>query len=674
MFRGLCWLPILAAASAGAADLSAVPDVPARLRPAAPVRDPSDAIVFTIHEVLRTPEDVAMATKAASDVWIRAWFKWRHARDYERLAWQVDAAHEAGARFGGGVTCSALYHGENGLTEAEVRDMATRGPDGRLVDAWGKAGIRHGSLSDPDYRAYVLSWCFRQMDRGVDYLFMDEINAALGAREGFDDDSLRAFRAYLIERYVDGEGWAPDDPRWRTQLKVAPSDRAVCPDGTIRRFDYRAYLKKHGLTDDPHGAANPLAGDWQRFRRRRDGRAWKSMVDAIRARAAADGRRVWISANGLAPYVDLQVLGVWGLWRVDARGRIDLARSQLADWWATVRAGRQKAGRRVPVVFFHDWGMNGYPWMKVTAAERVAWLRMRAAEIYAAGGRFAFPVRGPWDKNSLEDGILDDIVRQVTFYRRHKDLYLAGDVGGLEPLETDAPDLSLALWRCEAPARLLLHVINRRVDDAWRPVPRRDVAVAVPTGWPPKRVRIVSPDWEGERTGRAAADGDRVTVTLPEVRAYAVAVLEYDAAPAVRMASPKVRPAARWARPEQNEFRVGPDGAIAGAEALNAYLQGNLHTHLRRSPTFLVDLLRGGRMRIHVMGVASTGATLEVLLDGKCVRTIDLPDRDGRNDAGAAEYDETFTVDLPPGTKRVTVRNVGPDWAYVSWYAFDGAE
>jgi hypothetical protein len=399
------------------------------------------------------------------------------------------------------------------------------------------------------------------------------------------------------------------------------------------------------------------------------------MVDAIRARAAADGRRVWVSANGLAKYVDLQVLGVWGRWRTNADGRVDLARSQLADWWATVRAGRRKVGRRVPVVFFHDWGMNGYPWMRVTAAERVAWMRTRAAEIYAAGGRFAFPVRGPWGKNAVQDGIFDEMVRQIAFYRRHKDLYLAGDVAGLEPLETDAPDLSLALWRCEAPPRLVLHVINRQVDGRWRPVPRKDVAVTLPTERVPKRVRIVSPDWDGGQTGlAAAADGDRVTVALPEVRAYAVAVLEYDgAAPAVRMASPRVRPAARWGRPERSEFRVEPDGTVAGAEALNGFLQGRLHTHLRNPPTFLLDVPKGGRMRLHVMGVAMTGATLEVLLDGKRVRTIDLPDRDGRNDAGAAEYDATFTVDLPAGTERVTVRNVGPDWAFVSWYAFDGA-
>ena len=609
MTRWFRMLPmLLVAAPLAAADLSAVPDVPADLRPTAPIQDINDAIVYTIHEVLSGPADVAMARKAASDVWIRGWFKWRNARDYAGRAWQIETAHEAGARFGGGVTCSALYHGENGLSEAEVRDLATRGPDGSLVDAWGKPGIRHGSLSNPAYRRYVLSWCFKQMSHGVDYLFMDEIHAALGPDEGFDDYALADFRRYLVRRYVEGDGWAPDDPRWRKELTIDTGNRALCPDGTIRSFEYRVYLKRRGLIGNPHGAANPLARDWGRFRRERDDRAWKEMVDAIRARAAAEGRRVWISANGLAKDVDLQVLGVWGLWRVDGEGRVDLARSQLSDWWGTVRTGRAKAGRRVPVVFFHDWGMRGYPWMRVTAAERVAWLRVRGAEIYAAGGFFAFPVRGPWGKNALEDGILDDVVRQVTFYRRHRGLYLEADVLGLEPLEASEPMLSLALWRCEPRARLALHVINRQVDGQWRPVPRKHVAVTLPMDRAPKRVRIVSPDFSGEQTGRATVEGGRLKVTLPEVRAYAVAVLDYDEAPAVRMASPPVRPAARWARPEQNMFRVSADGAIAGAEALNGYLQGNLHTHLRNPPTFLLNVPRGGRMRLHVMGVAAMGA------------------------------------------------------------------
>lgn len=49
----------------------------------------------------------------------------------------------------------------------------------------------------PAYREYLLAACKRQIDAGVDYLFMDEINAALQADEGFDDHSIADFRQFL---------------------------------------------------------------------------------------------------------------------------------------------------------------------------------------------------------------------------------------------------------------------------------------------------------------------------------------------------------------------------------------------------------------------------------------------------------------------------------------------
>jgi len=164
-----------------------VPDFPAELRPTRPVEEIDEAVVYTINESIDSDYGLQLARKVGSDVLIRGWFKWRDAADYEKLAPVVGRAHALGALFGGGITCSALYDGENGLSEAEVLDMATRGPDGRLVDAWKEPGCRHGTLSNPAYREYLFSWCRRQIDQGVDYLFMDEINAALQANEGFDD-------------------------------------------------------------------------------------------------------------------------------------------------------------------------------------------------------------------------------------------------------------------------------------------------------------------------------------------------------------------------------------------------------------------------------------------------------------------------------------------------------
>ena len=328
---------------------------------------------------------------------------------------------------------------------------ATHGPAGQLIDAWGEPNCRHGTLSNPAYLEYLLSSCKRQLDAGADVLFMDEINAALQADEGFDDYSVADFRKFLLGRYGK-QGWNPADIRWQSVFKIDLADPGIAPDKTMQTFQYRAYLKSLGLSSTPHAAANPLAADWNVFRDDRDDRAWKWLTDAIRAYATTKGRHILINGNGLARYVDLQVLGVRENWRTK-NGRIDLFESQLDQWGSTVAAGWGMAGRKVPVVLFHDWGFGGFPWMEVSPEDRRLWIRVRGAEIYAAGGFFAFPVHGPSGNDARQDGTLPEIARQSRFYHEHQDLYLDAELLGFESLETSETGLSLALWRRTSPPR-----------------------------------------------------------------------------------------------------------------------------------------------------------------------------------------------------------------------------
>jgi len=649
------------------------PDFPAELRRSQPVDDIGQAVVYTINESIQSEYDLMLARKVGSDVLVRGWFKWRDAADYRRLAPLAARARGLGALFGGGITCSALYEGENGLDQARVSDMATRGPDGRLVNAWNEPGCRHGTLSNPAYREYLLSWCRRQIDAGVDYLFMDEINAALEPDEGFDDYSLADFRAFLVRRFVEGRGWKPDDPRWSAEFKIDLGDPAICPDRCVRTFDYRAYLKGCNLVARPHDShENPLAALWHEFRSQRDDLVWKWLVDQIRTHAAARGRRVLVSANGLARYVDLQVLGVWDEWRTKD-GKIDLSESQIDTWGSIVAAGWGMAGKHVPVVFFHDWGFGGFPWMQVSPDERTLWMRVRGPEIYAAGGFFAFPVHGPFGNDALKDGTIGEVARQTAFYQAHRGLYQPPNARllGFEPLETPETLLSLALWQRGYPPALVLHAINRQAKSG-EPVRRRDVAVTIPVAELPKQVAIVSPDWSGERPGRARLDAGKLTVVIPELDAYAVAVLPCDKLPEIRLAGRRIAPPCLWSRPAKSEFVVEPGGTVRGQWALNGYLQGRLHGHLRNPPTFLVHMPEGGTLRVHVRGVAMLGARLEYSVDGRVVKTVELPDRDGKNEARAAEYGQTYEFPIPPGRRRLTLENTGGDWACIGWYAFVG--
>ncbi|HEY3324106.1 MAG TPA: hypothetical protein VGP72_26875 [Planctomycetota bacterium] len=647
-----------------------LPDFPPELRRDKPVDDIADAIVYTMNESIETDAGIALARKAGSDVLIRAWFKWHNAPDFSKFAPLVPQAHAVGAIFGGGITCSALYDRENGLTDAQVADMATRGPDGKLVDAWGERGVRHGSLSCPAYREYLLSWCKKQIDAGAEYFFMDEHTAVLQPNEGFDDYSTRDFRDFLIKRYVEGKGWAKDDAKWKLELKIELADKTICPDGKLESFDYRGYLAKNGFVAKPHDPKNPLANDWHAFRSFRDDKEWKWLTDAIRAYAKSKAQRAWISANGLARYVDLQVLGVWGDWLVTG-DKIDLSESQIQLWASTVQAGWAVAGRKVPVVLFHDWGFNGFPWMKVSPEQRKLWMRTRGAEIYAAGGFFAFPVHGPFGNDAKADGTLGEVAHQAAFYQRNKAIYQKPQLVGFEPLITKVPLLSLSLWRDPQSKALYLHVINREAKDG-APVKRKDIAIQLPTKQQPKAVKIVSPDWDGERDGRAAVENGAATVIIPELDAYAVARLEYDALLELAMMGRRIVPAKRWDRPEKNEFVVEKGGVVRDAWALNGYLQGMLHTQLRNPPTFVLNMPKGGALKVHVRAVAMAGAKLECLIDGQLSKTVDLPDKDRKNDGSAKEYDQTYSFAIPAGKHRVTIQNTGGDWCTVDWYAFEG--
>jgi len=651
--------------------LRPVPDFPEEQRRSAPVSDIREAIVYTINEYIDSDRGIRAAAKTGSDVLIRGWFKWHDAQNWASQSHVVPKAHALGALFGGGVTCSALYHGENGLPEERVLDMATRGPDGKLVDAWGEAGTRHGSLSNPAYLEYVLSFCKRQIDAGADYLFMDEIKAALHPNEGFDDHSIRDFRRHLLRDRPDGAAWSHDDRRWRDVFGIDLSDRIVCPDGTIDTFDYRAFLQKRGLTGKPHAPANPLAPEWMAFRDARDDRAWKWMTDRIREYAASRGRKVLISGNGLARYVDLQVLGVWGLWKAKG-GKIDLSTSLVDQWSGTVAAGRAMADGPVPVVFFHDWGFGGFPWIRdVPPEERELWMRVRGAEIYASGAFFAFPVAGPWGNDALVDGTIREIARQAHFYRSNRNLYLGARFAGFEGIDAGAEDLSVALWKRETRAALILHVINRQARDS-KPIPRDNVGIVLPTAAAPTAVRILSPDWEGERPGVAKIEGGRLRVTIPRMDAYAVAILDYAQLPDVALGGPRIGPVPEWSWIKTGPIIIGADGMPTTREMPGSFLHGNLHGHLRKPHAFSVNMPRGGKLRVRINAVATLGARIECQVDAQPPIAEDLPDLDHSNDASAPEYERVLVFEIPPGRHEVVIRNTGGDWAHLSWYAFDG--
>ena len=136
--------------------------------------------------------------------------------------------------------------------------------------------------------------------------------------------------------------------------------------------------------------------------------------------------------------------------------------------------------------------------------------------------------------------------------------------------------------------------------------------------------------------------------------------------------APHLVPSYRWEKPVRNIFVVHSGGEIEHELDLINPLQGQLHQHLRNPPTFVINAPHGGQLLVHVRAVAKAGARLVLREGAQTLQTIDLPDRDGKNDAAAREWDRTFTFALPSGQHRLTLDNTGGDWAALDWLSFAG--
>ena len=512
--------------------LEPIPNFPSELRRKAPVEDINEAIVYTLNHTIHSPYAMELVKKVGSDVLVRGWFKGGDAPDYAKDAKFVQQAHRLGTLFGGGTICSQLFYGENNLTEEEWLDMATRGTNGELVKSFGGRCV-HGTLSNPKYVDYIIYWSCKQIDAGVDYLFMDEHTAGHHSLiEGYDDYSLRDFGIYLKGTYCSKQGWSEDDIRWKGQFKIDLEDPDMCPDGTINSFNYRVYLQKLGFTKRPWDSDNLLGHEFSEFKEERDDRAWKRVTDELRAYASSKGRRIYISANGIAKYVDIQIVNMGIESAKKYEGQLDLSESFLDKWNSFVRKGWDVAACPVPVVFSQDWGgLGGTPifaWMELSPSEKDLWIRVRGAEIYASGGFFAFPIWGPFGFDAMRDGTIGEIARQTEFYQRNKLLYLQSKF--ISSIKTEHPFLSVALWKREKPPALLLHVINRETVEG-KLKRQTNVTVDLPVVELPKKITVFSPDFQGTKSGKAVKKGESVNVEIPELEAYALVVLDYKRLP-----------------------------------------------------------------------------------------------------------------------------------------------
>ncbi|MEW5945184.1 MAG: hypothetical protein AB1742_03200 [bacterium] len=500
-----------------------------------PVSDIRNATVFTVNEYANEKHGVELASSVKSHVWVRAWFKW--ANEFEYNGWAVEEAHRNGALFGGGVTVSSIYRGENGISDERFYDLVTYDPARKLYFALGmeETNYHHGSLENKAYLDYVLSFAFKQIDAGIDTIFMDEVHGAYSAHEGYDDYGIEGFARYLLEKYAVGRGWKADDKRWGTVFNVPLEDGAICPDGTMKTFEYREYLRRFGFLETPQSPENPLAAEWGfvtgytprdpggSYSSDRSERAWRYLTKRLREYAASKGRKIYITANGNNKYVDYQTNNLWIDWTLKD-GRMDAGVPLIMKWKTLVEDGKALAGN-VPVVFFHDWGPMGIPFKTLSAEDKINWMRIYGAEMYAAGGIFAFPVSGP-PGDAGENGTLDEIIRQASFYHESGDVYRnQGEIRVFGTgVRTSGPGISVSLAELNDPPGKVVHLINHNYNHG-SIVPQENFTVKAPLRGKPSDVKILSPDFKEPLHPEYSYENGALRVEIPLLEAYDVVVI-----------------------------------------------------------------------------------------------------------------------------------------------------
>jgi hypothetical protein len=119
-------------------------------------------------------------------------------------------------------------------------------------------------------------------------------------------------------------------------------------------------------------------------------------------------------------------------------------------------------------------------------------------------------------------------------------------------------------------------------------------------------------------------------------------------------------PGGGWATATQDSFTVGniaPDG-IGSAPS---YLQGEYHSSMTPDGyTFLVNYPQSGTFSVQALQIASSGADLEIFLDGALQADVSFPSNDGGNNGSPTNY--TASIPVAEGSHSITITNRGLDW------------
>ncbi len=517
------------------------------LRAARPAPTVADVRVFAVYEPVFTRQDVELLSRVRPDFVCRGWFKWHNTPDWQAYAPLAQACRDKGILLQGGITCAALYPGENGIDDATFRDFACHGTDGQPYHCRSSdfGGWYHLSLYNPKVIDTLKREVRRQIDAGAVGIWYDEIEGYYdwNPTEGYDPYACAAFRAWLIRKYCGGQGWREDDPRWQTHFGIDLARHG----GTIRTFDYLRHLQgtpgKDGkplAADPPQGhprawadSASPLYREWgYAWDRKARGTFRFDTVAEIFADLLADADRyarekygrTLISTynhNGTArPGVAFQQPHHGAqppLWKSRLDGRVS-----YLSYYENLIADAAEVCPGQPVVFFVDWPGETDRLTALPRSDQTHFFSLYIPEAYAAGGEFALPLRG-YSYVSASQGTLAFLARMADFIREY-----APWLRGSRPAADPPPAAEKLTVRVRSAAGgTVVHLVNHAFStrDVW-PQPRTNLCVTLAWDGPaPAGAFAVSPDFPEQRPVPLALKNGRLALDVGALACSALVIL-----------------------------------------------------------------------------------------------------------------------------------------------------
>ena len=521
-------------------------------------RDTSDLTVFGFSQgeqnLPADPQVFAMSPNIVA----RAWARWNRGgvqpSDYN---WSYPMqARSAGIVFIGGTTATALFRDE--FPEASAFNAVVS------CDATGHPVFHsamkfyRGSLASPAYRQYLIGIGKIQIDGGVDGLFFDEVdfsyvgatyeNGSPNGNEGFDDASIADFGGFLCGTYPN---YSPAD--WQSKYGITAVDNLDCAKSAAARgraFDYRGYLARNGWQASPLNRSNPLAAEWgttaEGHPEPQNGTFtgtytslvyWQDIVLTLRNYARQKyNKEIYITANGVFPFVDFQMIGLWGgnpdgpggssvnYCPLAVDGHLDGTQSLLAAFMAMKQRSLRIDGRMVPVAAFIDWPTDVMAdYLSLPASEKSDYWRMYVPEALAATVYLNMHLADTMgDPTATQLGLMPLFKQMTAFYKMpsHAALYHGTtDLPG--SVTTTAANIGTNLTQL-SDGRTVAHLINHNYSHGFQE--RDGVSVSFPADKAPRSVTLVSPDYEADMPVAFTYSGGQVRVTVPKLVAYVAVV------------------------------------------------------------------------------------------------------------------------------------------------------